>query len=343
MRTAAPMKPKMMMTANPDYDSFLRKWLEGAGYLDEDGLPLKEMDGVRTWFVRQGNDMIWAKSEEELLERYGEDCGPMSFVFLPATCLDNPVLLARDKSYLSKLKALPRVERMRLLEGSWYAKEEGASLWRREWVEEVDHVQIKPANRVRCWDLACTLVNEKNTAPDFTASVLMSRTEKAEYVIEDVMRFRGRHGDVLQMILQKAAEDGPQVTQVVPRDPGVAGAAYAQDLVRYITEAGFPARAIPVSGRGGKLDRFAPFASACAGGMVKIVKRCANDLENKIYKNNDFFYDELERFDGSRNIKDDMVDSCSDCFTMLSKRVFIPDFLAGVKAVDLMQKNEFKF
>lgn len=326
-----------MMTANPDYQSFLRKWLEDAGYLDDEGLPRKDMDGVKTWFIRQGNNMVWARSKQELLERYGDNCGPMSFIFLPATCRDNPVLLQRDPTYLYKLQNLPRVERSRLLDGCWYAKEETASMWNRSWVEEVDTVQIMPCERVRCWDLACTLVNESNVNPDFTASVLLSRTKDGQYVVEDVMRFRGRHGDVEKMILQKASEDGYNVTQIIPRDPGVAGAAYAQALIRTITEAGFVARAMPVSGRGTKMNRFAPFASACAAGLVKIVKRCCNDLENKIYNNNDFFYDELERFDGSRGIKDDMVDACSDAFTALSKRQTIP----LVSIPSMSQSNPF--
>lgn len=343
MRTSAPMRPRMLMTANPDYNTYLRKWLEDAGYLDDNGFPRDDMDGVKTWFIRQGNTMVWSKSKAELLEKYGSDCGPMSFIFLPATCHDNPVLLERDPSYLYKLQNLPRVERERLLDGCWYAKEETISLWKREWVEEVDSMQILPASRVRNWDLACTLVNESNVNPDFTASVLMSRTSEGVYTIEDVFRFRGRHGDVLQKIIQTAIEDGPNVVQIVPKDPGVAGAAYAQSLVRAITEAGFPARAMPVAGRGSKLNRFAPFASACAAGLVKIVKRCCNDYENKVLNNNDTFYDELERFDNTRGVKDDMLDAASDAFTSLAKRQTIPNFLHGLQSSDSLLKTNNPF
>ncbi len=48
MRTMAKMKPVMKITCNPEYDCYLRKWLQAAGYLDEAnyGIPLPEMDGV---------------------------------------------------------------------------------------------------------------------------------------------------------------------------------------------------------------------------------------------------------------------------------------------------------
>jgi Terminase-like family. len=109
MRTDAGMKTQMLGTCNPLYESFLRVWLEQAGYLDEDGIPLESRAGVKTWFIRQGNTMIWRDSQEELIEQYGANCGPMSFSFVPAKCTDNPVLMERDPTYLFKLQSLPRV------------------------------------------------------------------------------------------------------------------------------------------------------------------------------------------------------------------------------------------
>ena len=85
LRTAAPVKPVLMMTANPLYSSYLRVWLEKAGYLDDNGLPKPEMDGVRRWFVRIGNEMVWAATKEELEETYGADCGPIFCIHLTAS------------------------------------------------------------------------------------------------------------------------------------------------------------------------------------------------------------------------------------------------------------------
>lgn len=330
MRTAAPMKPQMLMTANPDYSSFLRKWLEDAGYLDERGLPRKDRDGKRMWFIRQGNTMRWAETREELEERYGKECGPMSFTFYPATCHDNPVLLERDPSYVFRLKNMPRVEMERLYLGSWYAKEQSASVFDRNWLEQVEWPQQKPCQRVRCWDLASSKKSEKNHNPDYTASTLMSRTKDGEYIIEHVFRFRGVHGDVQEQILKLARQDGPDVVVGIPWDPGPGGEAYAKHLVKVLSENGFTAKMVRSAGRGTKMNRFGPFASVSQAGMVKIVKRCCDDLENNILANNDTFFDELEEYDGSRNVKDDMLDAISDTYEVLRKNVYIPNFLPGM-------------
>lgn len=328
MRTDAGMQPQMLGTCNPLYESFLRVWLEQAGYLDEEGIPLESMAGVKTWFIRQGNTMIWRKTREELIEQYGENCGPMSFSFIPAKCTDNPVLMERDKTYLYKLQSLPRVERMRLLDGSWYAKEEASSMFNRAWIEEVDFPQQKSCVRVRAWDLACSLPSELNISPDYTASVLLSKTPESEYIIEDVLRFRGRHGDVMSKILETAEADGRHVIQIIPRDPGVGGSAYCHEITKMLISNGFTARAMPVAGRGGKIQRFAPFGAAAQAKLVKMVRGCTNDLENKVYGDNEVFYDELERVDpgNTRKGHNDMFDAVADSFEAVNKKMFIPTF-----------------
>jgi phage terminase large subunit-like protein len=339
MRTDAGMQPQMLGTCNPLYESFLRKWLENAGYLDEEGIPLESMAGVKTWFIRIGNDMVWRKTKQELLDQYGEHCGPMSFAFIPAKCTDNPVLMERDPTYLSKLQSLPRVERARLLDGSWYAKEESSSLFQRDWVKEVDFPQQKRCTRVRAWDLACSLVSENNISPDYTASVLMSRSEDGEYTIEDVVRFRGRHGDVMKLIIETSKRDGDGVTQYIPKDPGVGGSAYCEEIIKTLVSNNITAKAMPVAGRGGKIQRFGPFSAACQANMVSMVKGCTNDLENKIMANNEVFYDELERVDpaNTRVGHNDMFDACADAFEAANKVKYIPAFAVPIYT----KSNEF--
>lgn len=332
MRTDADMKTQMLGTCNPLYESFLRVWLEQAGYLDEEGIPLESMAGVKTWFIRQGNTMVWRRSEEELLEEYGPTCGPMSFSFVPAKCTDNPVLMKRDPTYLFKLQSLPRVEAARLLHGSWYAREQASSIFDRSFLEEVEAPQQKPCVRVRAWDLASTKKSEKNWNPDYTASTLMSRTKESEYIIEDVLRFRGIHGEVEQKILETAIKDGKEVTQVIPLDPGPGGEAYAKHLVNMLSQNGFTAKTLRSAGRGGKLHRFGPFGSAAASGLIKIVVNCCNDLENKVFQNNETFYNELEAFDNTRNCKDDMFDSIADTYEMIRRSLIIPNFLSGLES-----------
>jgi predicted phage terminase large subunit-like protein len=293
MRTSAPMKPVMMMTANPDYNSYLRVWLEDAGYLDERGLPRKDMDGVTRWFIRQGNKMIWAASAEELQETYGEECGPMSFVFYPANIHDNPVLMQRDKSYVYKLQNLPRVEMERLYLGSWYAKEESSGYFKREWCDKVSLYDQEIVSYCRAWDIAGSLPSETLPNPDWTAGVLLAKTKQGRYIIVDAVRFRARFGEVMQKIIQVAKED-PDGTQIIlPQEPGQAGKAAGGMMIKELIEEGFYARMRPSNKS--KTIRFQPFAAASEANLIDYVDGKWNDL----------YFDELEQFDGSRKNKDD--------------------------------------
>ncbi len=99
--------------------------------------------------------MIWGDSEEELIEQYGKDCGAMSFRFISAKCTDNPVLLKHDSQYVTRLRSLPRIERMRLLEGAWLIQEESAGHYKREWTSPVMLSDVPPLVKlVRAYDLA---------------------------------------------------------------------------------------------------------------------------------------------------------------------------------------------
>ena len=53
---------------------------------------------------------------------------------------------------------------------------------------------------------------------------------------------------------------------------------------------------------------------------------------------NDTFMLELERFDGSRSVKDDIVDSTSDAFSELASNIHIPDFTLP----DMSRNNPYK-
>lgn len=52
-------------------------------------------------------------------ETYIDPQTGLSRIFIPAKLTDNPTLIDNDPGYVSRLKALPEVERKRLLDGSW--------------------------------------------------------------------------------------------------------------------------------------------------------------------------------------------------------------------------------
>lgn len=326
--------PHMKITCNPDYDSFLRHWLDW--WLDpETGIPLPERDGLTRWFVRNDDKMLWADSRREAIELYGKpdlddyhkkQVKPISFTFISANVYDNPVLCEVDPDYVGWLEGLGRVEKARLLHGSWLAREEGSGYFKEEWINKVHSPELKAIKRVRAWDISGTMPSDTNKDPDWTAGVLMSKTNAGVYTVEHVVRDRRRHGGVFELILQTAQEDGQDVDIIIPQDPGAAGKAYAAQLIRDLADYGFYARMKATNKS--KVTRFAPFAAIAEAGFVQIVTA----------EWNADYLSELIRFDGSRNIKDDMVDATSDCFNALSTGLHIPDFTVP----DMLQTNHFK-
>lgn len=343
LRTKAKMVPQMALTCNPNPDCFLRKWVEWWLYPEGhelEGRPDPEKTNKLRWFIRIDNELIWADSREELLERYGDDVLPLSMTFIGANIYDNPPLIKANPQYLANLQGLKRVRKERDLYGNWNVREENSGFWRAGWCTEIDCAPAKNEirKRVRAWDIAGTKKSETNTNPDYTASVLMSLYKDGRYVIEDVFRFRGTYHEVYKKIAETAKSDGTDVQVLIPQDAGAAGLSAVNNLQQYLAENGVAAKKVKTSKS--KLDRFKPFAAASEAGAVDIVKKCGTDLENKIYNDNSFWYSELEGFiDKNRNQKDDVWDCCSDCFTFLATSKKIPNFLSGLKSVNLTTPN----
>ena len=326
----------MWLTCNPDPDSFLCTWLE-SNYLYPrgkvvdgelvEGRPDPSLDGQLLFFLRgEGDKMIWSHDRDEMIRMYSKNypldpttgktsCNPKSFRFISATCLDNPPLIAANPNYISTLANMTRVNRERLLFGNWFAREEEAGYWKREWVKDL--VPQPPQDvykRVRAWDIAGTLPTESNPDPDWTASVLMSRAKDGYYYIEDVVRERRRILEVLNLISQVAKDDMEYCSSIVftyiPRDPNASGQWTAQQWVNKLATQGVAVSTISTVGAKSKLQRFLPFCAVSEQGLVRVVKGEWN-LE---------FFAELESFTGERNSRmhDDQVDACSDAFQKVS-------------------------
>ena len=308
--------PQLFAMTNPDYNSFLREWIQDY-YLDPNtGIPIPERTGHKRYFFRQGNTMLWYNSleEAEAVHGSGAESGISSFTFIGATCRDNPPLLKAQPDYISRLMSLPRVERERLLDGSWFARPEASGLFKREWVNIVDHPNGRARQRVRAWDFAFTKPSEQYPNPDWTRGVLISKDPSKVYTVEDMVSMRDRVHEVEKLIFETAIRDGQDVVISIPQDPAAAAGAYAKDLQRKLAEMGFTVRlSKPVKS---KITRFAPFSSIAQAGFVNVVKASWNK---------DFF-DELEVFDGDPKKKDDICDCCSDCMLVLNKEMHLPGF-----------------
>lgn len=316
-------KMQLIMTCNPNRNSFLYDWVKWS--LDDNGIPKPGTENVIRWFVNLGGSIYWEDSLEELTRKYrhlvveDEDFKPKSFRFIPMTLEDNPILQKKMPEYKGNLLAQSYVNQLRFLKGSWTAKADGEGYFKREWVKFVDHPPISPVRKVRAWDLASSEVSEANKNPDFTAGVLMSRDKLGNYYIEDVYRMQKTPNVVLEEIIKTARQDGvDDVEVIVPRDTGSGGAAANLFYVRTLAEHGITVRSSKMSGHSGKLNRFLPFASVAEAGCVHLVKGEWNES----------FISELENFiPNNRNQKDDQVDATSDAFNMIAKSIQIPTFV----------------
>lgn len=330
LRSKAKMIPNLFLTCNPSPDSFIRRWIdwwlipkgeENAGRAD----PKK--DGKIRWFIRQNNEMIWADTKQELLDTYGSHVLPLSLQFISATIYDNPPLIKSNPGYLANLQGLKRVKQERDLYGNWDIREEASGYFKLDWLgEPINPYDMDIVKRVRAWDLAGSLPSEVLPNPDWTAGVLMAKTRSGLYIIEDVIRFRGRYGEVIQKIIETAKSD-PEETQIVlPQEPGQAGKSAGLMMVKALIEEGFSAKL--KSSNKSKITRFMPVASAAEAGLVRYAFGSWNDT----------YFSEMEAFNGDRANKDDQVDATSDAFITLAERRDIPSFAVPIN----IKSNEFR-
>ena len=110
-------------TCNPDASSWVAEFISW-WWDPKTGYPIPERSGVIRWMYRRSDEIYWADSKEELWEQFDlktpeERAEPKSVTFIASTLQDNKILLSKDPGYMANLKALPTVERERLLHGNW--------------------------------------------------------------------------------------------------------------------------------------------------------------------------------------------------------------------------------
>lgn len=175
----------------------------------------------------------------------------------------------------------------------------GGGMFKREWFETIPAVPVG-CRWVRGWDLAAT----KDETSAWTAGILIGRTPDKRYIIADARRIQGTAAEVERLIVNTAGQDKTawgSVRGSLPQDPGQAGKAQAQYLIRQL--AGFDYHASPESGD--KVTRAQPFAAQAEAKNVMILE---GDW------NRDFL-DELAMFPAGKF--KDQVDAASRAFDEL--------------------------
>lgn len=317
IRSKAKGPHQLIATCNPRYDSHLLPFVEP--YLDPDtGIPDPKMFAKERYYASYNGGLVFAETKEELIAKY-PDSLPQSYTFIAATIKDNPIMKKLNPGYVARLENLKRVERERLLLGSWFAKETASGYFKRDWVRIIDEAPKDVVARVRAMDLAASLPSEAYPDPDWTASVLISKTRSGRYVVEHVERYRLLTNSVLEHIVETNKKDLDYVGEIplyIPEDPGSAGRIASMYFMKYLVEHGVNAKIEKIS-QNGKLSRMQPFLSLAEAGLVDVVKADWNDM----------WFNELEDFeDGNRKQKDDMWDATASASKPLIRNNVIPTF-----------------
>ena len=312
-RSMSGVKPYIRATTNPDPASWvktlMRWWLDDEGeYAD------MSKAGVLRWMIRVGDDLRWFDTKPEAVDYVRSIETPRgispenmvkSVTFIPSSVYDNKILMKKNPEYVANLMALPRVERLQLLEGNWKVRATAGSIFSRDDFQIVDSVPT-PDAEVRCWDKAASEPSMSYADPDWTAGVKMQRTGH-DYFITDVRRFRKKAGGVETSIRATATRDGKNVPVILFQDPGQAGKSEVLTYRRLL--AGYPVRILGQSGK--KSLRWSPLAAQAQGGMVKLLR---SDEWNEPFLN------EMENLseDDSEYAHDDQADGAAGAFGELT-------------------------
>jgi predicted phage terminase large subunit-like protein len=296
-RSVSGAKCRVRCTCNPISDGWLRSLLDW--WIGPDGFPMAERSGVIRWFIRDGDSLIWGDSKKELLDKF-PGCLPKSLTFIPALVTDNKILLASDPNYVGNLRALPLVERERLLRGNWNVRATAGNYFRREWFSFVDAPPAEIVGRVRFWDRAAS-ERRPGSDPDATVGLLLSKDMAGIYHVENVVKMFATPHAVEQAMVNCAKQDGPLTTIAYAQDPGSAGVAEAQATARALD--GYNVRFDTATGS--KEVRAKPVSAQAEAGNIKIVRAPWNDE----------FLRELENFPTGKH--DDAVDALSGAHSAL--------------------------
>lgn len=317
LRSKSKQIHQLKLTCNPSYSSFLRVWLEMAGYLDKaTGLPIKEMDGVTTYYCEVAGETVFKNTREEFDEEYGADMDlePLKFVFYSANVHDNPYICKHMKSYVSKLKNLPKLERARLYEGAW-RNDEQSGYFKREWTEIVDRGTLAPMREARAYDKASTKPSSSYPDPDWTVGLKGGIDDDGYLVITDMVRLRDRSAVVQRTIEETGLEDGKNTLISIPQDVGGAGKDAADTCRALLMRKGL--NVTVVKANKGKAIRFEPVAIMAGDRKIKVVRADWNEA----------FFEELETLDFNkrgRGVHDDIADALSDLLYVLTKKMILP-------------------
>ncbi len=269
------IKARVRATANPGASWVLKRWLPWLGTDDElEEAHLKHAKaGEILWFKRVNDqDVQTDKDDPEALSR----------TFIPATIQDNPTLMANDPGYINRLKALPFVERRRLLDGDWHIQAQAGTMFKREWFTQFVDAAPPMTKTCRAFDLAGTEKKRAKDDPDFTATVLMGEVMKGLSYFLHAEQSQLSPMGVEDFIINFHETEDKDIPYIFEQEPGQSGKAqivYFKRLLKgravYGLTAGQQANALATFSKD-KITRASPLSSDAEGGLLVMVRAAWN-------------------------------------------------------------------
>ncbi len=218
-------------------------------------------------------------------------------IFIKARLADNPAI--DINAYLGTIAHLTKLQRARILNGDWDAKQDG-TMFDPNWFKVVN--AVPPGMKwIRYWDLAATPKTTKND-PDWTSGSLGGRN-KDDYYNRSVRRMRGTPGENQNFILKTAEMDGPEVAIWMEQEPGASGVTTIDTYAKLLAGYNFHGDPKHVD----KPTRAAPVASIAQAGHFHILSGPWNEM----------FLDQHAAFPFGDH--DDDVDSNSGWFAKVTR------------------------
>lgn len=293
MRSTSGVTPYFRGTCNPvtaddPIGGWVREFIDW--WIGEDGLPIPERSGRVRHFIRRDGELVWFDEPTDETK---------SFTFIKSSIFDNPALLEKDPNYLNNLKALPQVERDRLLGGNWNVKAVAGKVFKSDWFEVIPSIPGFGLT-VRFWDFAGTTAQQRGSDPDWTIGCKMLLCGDTA-VILDVVAIQGTPAQVERALTNTASQDGPSCAVRWFRDPGQAG--IYQDAKLRSLLGGYDAMGI-LDNRD-KYTRAKSLSAAAEFGKVKLLRGAWNIG----------FINELSQFPDGKH--DDQVDAAAGAYNHL--------------------------
>jgi hypothetical protein len=185
-RSTCGVRPYVRCSCNPDPDSWVAELI--AWWIDQEtGFPIPERAGVLRYFTRDGENMVWGDTPEEVVAKAphlfaGELAAtrPKSLTFIPGSIYENRKLLEVNPEYLGNLMAQDETTRAQLLDGNWKVKVDGLTLFEQARLSDLFSNKLIPPPRPRRY-ITC---DAAGFGKDFTVVMVWEGWKVVQIVVE---------------------------------------------------------------------------------------------------------------------------------------------------------------